>query len=503
MNKSILTIKRFVSAKKILFLGVMLVFILSSVTAFAYEYSDAEYNSAKMINENEVVEFTFNSVDDIIKYKFNVPYDYASIVVEFLDGNGDGIQKEYVSYRIRGNQQSEIYTQSSDTSIFSGNLKVNKNDKTYVKFSIANKANTSILNQKIRFRYVATSYNIGGWQSAASLNENTASTLSFNSMTSDKWFRIQINSDKLELRYEMPKGLSGCFISDIYSEEDLKNNNVAEYSYSIVPMQSERLAISGAIEPGIYYIHLYPTNLYEDVLNQNITFSYLDTGEIIQTEEPKPASDAVVTSFGAITSSWAAPEIELAFENDLIPEVMINYDLTKQVNRGEFAAIALQLYDVLTNSETAVPSSCPFTDINGDINEMAIKKASSLDITNGISETTFEPVSFITREQLATMLCRVIKKYGFKDWTLATDSDYYLNTDGAKIFADDADISDWARPSVYYMSLHGIVNGIDETHFAPKNTTTQQEAAGYATATREQAIILAQRIFTKSDMLGN
>ena len=158
---------------------------------------------------------------------------------------------------------------------------------------------------------------------------------------------------------------------------------------------------------------------------------------------------------------------------------------------------------VLANTETTLPASCPFTDIAGDVNEIAIKKASSLDITNGTSATTFEPVSFITREQLATMLCRVIKKYGFEGWTLATDSDYYMNTDGAVLFADDADISDWAKPSVYYMSLHGISKGIDETHFAPKNTTTQQEASGYASATREQAIILAQRIFTKSDMLGN
>ena len=219
---------------------------------------------------------------------------------------------------------------------------------------------------------------------------------------------------------------------------------------------------------------------------------------------PEPApQNTVTTSFGATVSDWAAPEIELAYENNLIPEVMVDFDLTQKVNRGEFAAIALQLYDVLANTETTLPASCPFTDIAGDVNEIAIKKASSLDITNGTSATTFEPVSFITREQLATMLCRVIKKYGFEGWTLATDSDYYMNTDGAVLFADDADISDWAKPSVYYMSLHGIIKGIDETHFAPKNTTTQQEASGYASATREQAIILAQRIFTKSDMLGN
>lgn len=211
----------------------------------------------------------------------------------------------------------------------------------------------------------------------------------------------------------------------------------------------------------------------------------------------------VTTSFGATVSEWAAPEIELAFENKLIPDVMLDFDMTKKVNRGEFAAIALQLYETLSNNETELPTECPFTDITGDVNEKAIKQAYGIQITAGTSNTTFEPISFINREQLATMLCRVIKKYGFKDWTLERDNEYYLNTTGAVKFEDDNDISDWAKPSVYFMSLHGIVQGVDNTHFAPKNVTTQQEASGYASATREQAIVLAQRIFLKQDMLKN
>ncbi len=207
------------------------------------------------------------------------------------------------------------------------------------------------------------------------------------------------------------------------------------------------------------------------------------------------------TSFGAKVSDWAAAELELAYANNLIPEAMTNIDLTQKVNRGEFAAIALKLYDVLSNTQTPLPADCPFVDIAGDPNEDAIKKASSLDITNGTSDTTFEPSSFITREQLATMLCRVIKKHNFDGWTLATDANYPMNTEGAVPFADDKDISDWARASVYYMSLHGIIKGVDETHFAPKNTTAQQEESGYASATREQAIIMAQRIFNNADAL--
>ena len=106
------------------------------------------------------------------------------------------------------------------------------------------------------------------------------------------------------------------------------------------------------------------------------------------------------------------------------------------------------------------------------------------------------------REQLATMLCRTIKKYRFPDWTHATDGEYYLDTTGVKKFADDADISDYAKPSVYYMTKMGIINGISPTLFAPKNMTPEQAAQGYANATSEQALILSLRIYKLADILG-
>jgi len=218
---------------------------------------------------------------------------------------------------------------------------------------------------------------------------------------------------------------------------------------------------------------------------------------------PEAKVPTVTTSFGATVSEWAAPEIEEAFENNLIPEVMLDFDLTKKVNRGEFAAIAVQLYEVLAKRSVEESPSCAFTDIQYDDNEKAIKKAYQIEVAQGTSTTTYEPLSFINREQLATMLCRVIKKYSYPNWTMENDADYYMDTTGVQKFADDVDISEWAKPSVYFMAKFGIVKGVSDTHFAPKNTTTQQEASGYASATREQAIILAQRIFKISDVFGN
>ncbi len=44
------------------------------------------------------------------------------------------------------------------------------------------------------------------------------------------------------------------------------------------------------------------------------------------------------------------------------------------------------------------------------------------------------------------------------------------------------------------MVANGIINGVGENQFAPKNVTSEEEATGYANATREQALIIAMRM---------
>ena len=209
--------------------------------------------------------------------------------------------------------------------------------------------------------------------------------------------------------------------------------------------------------------------------------------------------DSYKTTYNSSVSQWSTPEMEEAYKEGLIPERLVGEDLTKPVSRAEFSAIAVELYEALSGKNTEVAKT-PFTDIANDPDKEYIQKAYGLNVVVGISDTEFAPTAGVTREQLATMLCRTIKKYKFADWTYATDSQYYLDSEGVKKFADDKDISDYAKPSVYYMVKMGIINGMDETHFAPKNTTTEQEATGYASATREQAIALSLRTYKLSEM---
>lgn len=192
-------------------------------------------------------------------------------------------------------------------------------------------------------------------------------------------------------------------------------------------------------------------------------------------------------------SDWAEAEVNEAKELNLVPPEMLNDNLTENITRAEFAAIAVQLHQAIVGEELNWHGGY-IIDIEDNMYEMYIRGAYNFGITNGTGEkdggVIFSPDLNITREQLATMLCRVVKLNKFEDWISGDDSDFPLDISNTSKFSDDYQISDYANEAVYYMSKHGIIKGVDSTHFAPLDT-----------ATKEQAILLALRIYNAFDEL--
>lgn len=192
----------------------------------------------------------------------------------------------------------------------------------------------------------------------------------------------------------------------------------------------------------------------------------------------------------AATSDWSQDEIDKAYDIELIPEILKNTDLTKNITRAEFAAVSVKAYEKISG-KTAVPAlNNPFVDCD----DIEVLKAYNLGITSGVSATIFEPETLLNREQAATMLTRVFKKATMQDWTLAADEQFELVYKKVEEFSDDANISEWAKDSVYFMAANEIINGVGNNKFAPKNVTTEEQAQGYANATREQALLIAVRM---------
>lgn len=190
-------------------------------------------------------------------------------------------------------------------------------------------------------------------------------------------------------------------------------------------------------------------------------------------------------------SEWAQDWIEQADELGLIPDCLVGQDLTKEITRQEFAAVAVKIYESLTQEAATPVAVNPFTDCN----DLEVLKGYNIGITNGTAADKFAPNEILNREQLATMLTRIYKKVALEGWTLANDSSFTAQFKALfsmpTAFADDSAISAWAKDSVYFMKSQGIIDGVGSNMFAPKHGMTTGEAAGYGLATREQALKIA------------
>ena len=204
-------------------------------------------------------------------------------------------------------------------------------------------------------------------------------------------------------------------------------------------------------------------------------------------------------------SEWAVPELQKAEGFGIIPETLRDADLTQPITRAEFAAVSVKVYEYFgpgigihdassaSTPEDPAQALNPFTDTS----DPEVLKAYNIGITAGTSDSTFEPDLFLNREEAAVMLARAYKRSAFVGWTLAADADFpfpYTHHANQAPFDDDAYISDWARDSVYFMASKGIILGMGDNLFGPRNTTPAEEEANYANATREQALLIAARM---------
>ena len=200
-----------------------------------------------------------------------------------------------------------------------------------------------------------------------------------------------------------------------------------------------------------------------------------------------------VTNGGAgyDASEWAQTWMEEADGLGLIPDCLVGVDLKKQITRQEFAAVAVKIYESLAGEPAQPVADNPFIDCD----DPEVLKALNVGITVGTAADKFSPDDTLTREQCATMLTRVYKKVAIPGWSMSSDASFDSQFKAMftmpALFDDDAQISGYAKDSVYFMAANGIINGVGNNLFAPKHGTNADEAATYGLATREQALKIA------------
>lgn len=172
----------------------------------------------------------------------------------------------------------------------------------------------------------------------------------------------------------------------------------------------------------------------------------------------------------AKVSDWAKELVDGAASAGLIADGL-GEDYTANITRAQFAAAAVKLYEAMSGEAApAAGEEIAFSDTTDPV----VLQAAALEIVKG-SEGRFSPDALVTREDAALMLSRVYTKLGGE-----------IPEVDATAFADDADMSGYARNAIAFMSGKEIVGGVGNNKFDPKGS-----------ASIEQALIIALRMFEK------
>ena len=169
-------------------------------------------------------------------------------------------------------------------------------------------------------------------------------------------------------------------------------------------------------------------------------------------------------------SAWAT-EAVLAAEVGLEPGGLTWAPAKEPVTRSEFAAISLTLFESLAGYSLARTGAVWFNDCT----DPDVNTAFEQGLVAGKGDGNFAPADTITRQDLCVMLRNVLMQVG-------ADADGDLSMLGA--YKDGSSVSHYAQEAVACMLRNDILLGSDGK-LDPKGT-----------ASREQALILAYRMFT-------
>lgn len=126
-------------------------------------------------------------------------------------------------------------------------------------------------------------------------------------------------------------------------------------------------------------------------------------------------------------------------------------------------------YTVLSEKAAAVSGTVSVS--YNDLPQLpdSVKYLSALGIVEGVGNGCFDPDGLITREQICVIFSRMLDVYPeFKD--------AFKEPAQANAYDDDRLISDWARESVYSMTMYGMVNGVESNCFDPQGQCTAEQA---------------------------
>lgn len=170
-------------------------------------------------------------------------------------------------------------------------------------------------------------------------------------------------------------------------------------------------------------------------------------------------------AFTDIHNHWAADNILFAASRGLLSGTSdTTFSPGTGMTRGMFVTALGRLAGINPDSY----KTGKFTDVKADAYYAPyVNWAAQTGIVTGVTATTFAPDTNINRELMAVIMKNYAAKLGYD----------LPQTLKAVTFADNANISSWAKDAVRAMQQAGILAGKNGNKFDPKGTATRAEVA--------------------------
>ncbi|MCK9477902.1 MAG: S-layer homology domain-containing protein [Firmicutes bacterium] len=181
-------------------------------------------------------------------------------------------------------------------------------------------------------------------------------------------------------------------------------------------------------------------------------------------KEPDKPSTPSVDDFSDLGGfDWAKSSIDNLVKKGVISGTSKStYEPSRSITRAEFTKLIVSVFGFATDSHEVL-----FNDVSAeDWHFEFVTAAANAGVVTGYPEGGFQPGLSITRQEMAVMVLRSFKAIGVE-----------LVQEGAKTYADDNEIADWAKEAISTLSSIGILNGRGENIFAPTDNLTRAEAA--------------------------
>ena len=207
--------------------------------------------------------------------------------------------------------------------------------------------------------------------------------------------------------------------------------------------------VGGIANKSIVQTHLFYLNLMDDIYS---TYRAVQPGET-----PFPFTDVP-------ESRWSYPYIRQLYDAGVVSGMTATtFAPAENMTRAQFVTMLAGLQ----SADVSAYRTEKFTDVPADAwYAPYVGWAAENGVVHGVSDTAFAPDANISRQDMGVMVYRYAERFGIR-----------LGTDVPPVtFADAGDIAAYALPAVQALQRAGVISGMPDGSFRPREHMTREQA---------------------------